>query len=100
MTISLSKNMLGAILKLVADIDGVDLKLNETNSFIELNTKVTDKNPYLLKLSVGIDPLVLGIALGGLKIGLAANGDVLKNCKHDNASERRCSNRDALRVYK
>lgn len=79
MTISLSKNMLGAILKLVADIDGVDLKLNETNSFVELNTKVTDKKPYLLKLSVGIDPLVLGIALGGLKIGLAANSDVLKN---------------------
>ena len=79
MTISLSKNMLGAILKLVADIDGVDLKLNETNSFIELNTKVTDKKPYLLKLSVGIDPLVLGIALGGLKIGLAKNVDVLKN---------------------
>lgn len=79
MTISLSKNMLGAILKLVADIDGVDLKLNETNSFIELNTKVTDKKPYLLKLSVGIDPLVLRIALGGLKIGLAANNDVLKN---------------------
>ena len=79
MTISLSKNMLGAILKLVADIDGVDLKLNETNSFIELNTKVTDKKPYLLKLSVGIDPLVLSIALGGLKIGLAANSDVLKN---------------------
>ena len=79
MTISLRKNMLGAILKLVADIDGVDLKLNETNSFIELNTKVTDKKPYLLKLSVGIDPLVLGIALGGLKIGLAANSDVLKN---------------------
>ena len=79
MTISLSKNMLGAILGLVADIDGVDLKLNETNSFIELNTKVTDKKPYLLKLSVGIDPLVLGIALGGLKIGLAANNDVLKN---------------------
>ena len=79
MTISLSKNMLGAILKLVADIEGVDLKLNETNSFIELNTKVTDKKPYLLKLSVGIDPLVLGIALGGLKIGLAANNDVLKN---------------------
>ena len=79
MTISLSKNMLGAILKLVADIDGVDLKLNETNSFIELNTKVTDKKPYLLKLSVRIDPLVLGIALGGLKIGLAANNDVLKN---------------------
>lgn len=79
MTISLSKNMLGAILKLVADIDGVDLKLNETNSFVELNTKVTDKKPYLLKLSVGIDPLVLGIALGGLKIGLAANNDVLKN---------------------
>ena len=79
MTISLSKNMLGAILKLVADIDGVDLKLNETNSFIELNTKVTDKKPYLLKLSVGIDPLVLGIALGGLKIGLAKNNDVLKN---------------------
>lgn len=79
MTISLSKNMLGAILKLVADIDGVDLELNEDNSFIELNTKVTDKKPYLLKLSVGIDPLVLGIALGGLKIGLAANSDVLKN---------------------
>ena len=79
MTISLSKNMLGAILKLVADIDGVDLELNEKNSFIELNTKVTDKKPYLLKLSVGIDPLVLGIALGGLKIGLAANDDVLKN---------------------
>ena len=79
MTISLSKNMLGAILKLVADIDGVDLKLNETNSFIELNTKVTNTKPYLLKLSVGIDPLVLGIALGGLKIGLAANSDVLKN---------------------
>lgn len=79
MTISLSKNMLGAILQLVADIDGVDLKLNETNSFIELNTKVTDKKPYLLKLSVGIDPLVLGIALGGLKIGLAANSDELKN---------------------
>lgn len=79
MTISLSKNMLGAILQLVADIDGVDLKLNETNSFIELNTKVTNDKPYLLKLSVGIDPLVLGIALGGLKIGLAANGDVLKN---------------------
>lgn len=79
MTISLSKNMLGAILKLVADIDGVDLKLNETNSFIELNTKVTDKNPHLLHLSVGIDPLVLGIKLGGLKIGLAANSDVLKN---------------------
>lgn len=79
MTISLSKNMVGAILQLVADIDGVDLKLNETNSFIELNTKVTDKKPYLLKLSVGIDPLVLGIALGGLKIGLAANSDVLKN---------------------
>lgn len=79
MTISLSKNMLGAILKLVADIDGVDLKLNETNSFIELNTKVTDKKPYLLKFSVGIDPLVLGIALGGLKIGLAKNNDVLKN---------------------
>lgn len=79
MTISLSKNMLGAILKLVADIDGVDLKLNETNSFIELNTKVTNTKPYLLKLSVGIDPLVLGIALGGLKIGLAANNDVLKN---------------------
>lgn len=79
MTISLSKNMLGAILKLVADIDGVDLKLNETNSFIELNTKVTDKKPYLLKLGVGIDPLVLGIALGGLKIGLAANDNVLKN---------------------
>lgn len=79
MTISLSKNMLGAILKLVADIDGVDLKLNETNSFIELNTKVTKDKPYLLKLSVGIDPLVLGIALGGLKIGLAANDNVLKN---------------------
>lgn len=79
MTISLSKNMLGAILKLVADIDGVDLKLNEKNSFIELNTKVTKDKPYLLKLSVGIDPLVLGIALGGLKIGLAANNDVLKN---------------------
>lgn len=79
MTISLSKNMLGAILKLVADIDGVDLKLNETNSFIELNTKVTDKNPHLLHLSVGIDSLVLGIKLGGLKIGLAANNDVLKN---------------------
>lgn len=79
MTISLSKNMLGAILKLVADIDGVDLKLNEKNSFIELNTKVTKDKPYLLKLSVGIDPLVLGIALGGLKIGLAANSDVLKN---------------------
>lgn len=79
MTISLSKNMLGAILKLVADIDGVDLKLNETNSFIELNTKVTNTKPYLLKLGVGIDPLVLGIALGGLKIGLAANSDVLKN---------------------
>lgn len=79
MTISLSKNMLGAILQLVADIDGVDLKLNETNSFIELNTKVTDKNPHLLHLSVGIDPLVLGIKLGGLKIGLAANSDVLKN---------------------
>lgn len=78
MTISLSKNMLGAILKLVADIDGVDLELNE-NSFIELNTKVTNDKPYLLKLSVGIDPLVLGIALGGLKIGLAANNDVLKN---------------------
>ena len=79
MTISLSKNMLGAILKLVADIDGVDLKLNEKNSFIELNTKVTDKNPHLLHLSVGIDPLVLGIKLGGLKIGLAKNNDVLKN---------------------
>lgn len=83
MTISLSKNMLGAILKLVADIDGVDLKLNETNSFIELNTKVTDKKPYLLKLSVGIDPLVLGIALGGLKIGLAKNSEVLKNLNKD-----------------
>lgn len=83
MTISLSKNMLGAILKLVADIDGVNLKLNETNSFIELNTKVTDKKPYLLKLSVGIDPLVLGIALGGLKIGLAKNNDVLKNLNKD-----------------
>lgn len=81
MTISLSKNMLGAILQLVADIDGVDLELNETNSFIELNTKVTKDKPYLLKLSVGIDPLVLGIALGGLKIGLAANDDVLKNLK-------------------
>lgn len=81
MTISLSKNMLGAILQLVADIDGVDLKLNETNSFIELNTKVTKDKPYLLKLSVGIDPLVLGIALGGLKIGLAANSDVLTNLK-------------------
>lgn len=79
MTISLSKNMLGAILGLVADIDGVDLELNEKNSFIELNTKVTKDKPYLLKLSVGIDPLVLGIALGGLKIGLAANNDVLKN---------------------
>lgn len=79
MTISLSKNMLGAILKLVADIDGVDLKLNETNSFIELNTKVTKDKPYLLKLSVGIDPLVLGIALGGLKIGLAKNDNVLTN---------------------
>lgn len=79
MTISLSKNMLGAILGLVADIDGVDLKLNEKNSFIELNTKVTNDKPYLLKLSVGIDPLVLGIKLGGLKIGLAANSDVLKN---------------------
>ncbi len=79
MTISLSKNMLGAILKLVADIDGVDLKLNEKNSFIELNTKVTKDKPYLLKLSVGIDPLVLGIALGGLKIGLAANSNVLTN---------------------
>lgn len=79
MTISLSKNMLGAILKLVADIDGVDLKLNEDNSFIELNTKVTKDKPYLLKLSVGIDPLVLGIALGGLKIGLAANSNVLTN---------------------
>jgi hypothetical protein len=79
MTISLSKNMLGAILQLVADIDGVDLELNETNSFIELNTKVTKDKPYLLKLSVGIDPLVLGIALGGLRIGLAANDDVLKN---------------------
>lgn len=79
MTISLSKNMLGAILKLVADIDGVDLKLNETNSFIELNTKVTNDKPYLLKLGVGIDPLKLAIALGGLKIGLAANNDVLKN---------------------
>lgn len=79
MKISLSKNMLGAILGLVADIDGVDLKLNETNSFIELNTKVTKDKPYLLKLSVGIDPLVLGIALGGLKIGLAANDNVLKN---------------------
>ena len=79
MTISLSKNMLGAILQLVADIDGVDLKLNEKNSFIELNTKVTKDKPYLLKLGVGIDPLVLGIALGGLKIGLAANSDVLKN---------------------
>ena len=79
MTISLSKNMLGAILKLVADIDGVDLELNETNSFIELNTKVTKDKPYLLKLSVGIDPLVLGIALGGLKIGLAANSNVLTN---------------------
>ena len=83
MTISLSKNMLGAILKLVADIDGVDLKLNETNSFIELNTKVTDDKPYLLKLSVGIDPLVLGIALGGLKIGLAKNDNVLKNLNKD-----------------
>ena len=83
MTISLSKNMLGAILKLVADIDGVDLKLNETNSFIELNTKVTKDKPYLLKLSVGIDPLVLGIALGGLKIGLAKNNDVLKNLNKD-----------------
>lgn len=79
MTISLSKNMLGAILQLVADIDGVDLELNETNSFIELNTKVTKDKPYLLKLGVGIDPLVLGIALGGLRIGLAANDDVLKN---------------------
>ena len=79
MTISLSKNMLGAILKLVADIEGVDLELNENNSFIELNTKVTKDKPYLLKLGVGIDPLVLGIALGGLKIGLAANNDVLKN---------------------
>ena len=79
MTISLSKNTLGAILKLVADIDGVDLELNEKNSFIELNTKVTKDKPYLLKLSVGIDPLVLSIALGGLKIGLAANNDVLKN---------------------
>ena len=79
MTISLSKNMLGAILQLVADIDGVDLQLNEKNSFIELNTKVTDKNPHLLHLSVGIDPLVLGIKLGGLKIGLAANSDVLTN---------------------
>ena len=78
MTISLSKNMLGAILQLVADIDGVDLELNEKNSFIELNTKVTDKNPHLLHLSVGIDPLVLGIKLGGLKIGLAANDNVLK----------------------
>lgn len=80
MTISLSKNMLGAILQLVADIEGFDdLQLNEKNSFIELNTKVTKDKPYLLKLSVGIDPLVLGIALGGLKIGLAANNDVLKN---------------------
>ena len=79
MTISLSKNMLGAILQLVADIDGVDLKLNETNRFIEINTKVTYKKTYIRKLSVGIDPLVLGIALGGLKIGLAANNDVLKN---------------------
>ena len=79
MRISLSKNMLGAILKLVADIEGVDLELNEKNSFIELNTKVTDKNPHLLHLSVGIDPLVLGIKLGGLKIGLAANDNVLKN---------------------
>lgn len=79
MTISLSKNMLGAILQLVADIDGVDLELNETNSFIELNTKVTKDKPYLLKLSVGIDPLVLGIALGGLKIGLAKNDNVLTN---------------------
>ena len=83
MTISLSKNMLGAILKLVADIDGVDLKLNEKNSFIELNTKVTKDKPYLLKLSVGIDPLVLGIALGGLKIGLAKNDNVLKNLNKD-----------------
>lgn len=80
MTISLSKNMLGAILQLVADIEGFDdLQLNEKNSFIELNTKVTKDKPYLLKLSVGIDPLVLGIALGGLKIGLAANDNVLKN---------------------
>lgn len=80
MTISLSKNMLGAILQLVADIEGFDdLQLNEKNSFIELNTKVTKDKPYLLKLSVGIDPLVLGIALGGLKIGLAANSNVLKN---------------------
>ena len=79
MTISLSKNMLGAILGLVADIEGVDLELNENNSFIELNTKVTNDKPYLLKLGVGIDPLKLAIALGGLKIGLAANNDVLKN---------------------
>ena len=42
MTISLSKNMLGAILQLVADIDGVDLKLPK-KEFELLQTLVENK---------------------------------------------------------
>ena len=81
MTITLGKNMIGAILKVVADIEGVDLQLVEENSKIEFNTKVTEDNPYILGVSVGINPIILGVKLGGLQIGLAKNDNVLKNLK-------------------
>lgn len=81
MTITLGKNMIGAILKVVADIDGVDLQLVEENSKIEINTNVTEDNPYILGVSVGIAPVILGVKLGGLQIGLAKNDNVLKNLK-------------------
>lgn len=76
-TIGLGKNTLGALLGVIAGIEGVDLELNEANSKIEINTKITEDKPYIIKVNLGIDPVEMGVSLGGLRIGLAREDYVI-----------------------
>ncbi len=86
--INLGAQLLTAIVGLIAGgIEGVKLpELTPENSFIELNTTrriqpgeagYDAKKDYILKLSLGIEPTVIAIVLGGLEIGLSDDPDVI-----------------------
>lgn len=74
--IGLGAQFLTTVVGLIADVEGITLpELNESNSFIELNTSA--ESPYFLKLGIGIDPVYLALSLGGLEIGLSPDADVI-----------------------
>lgn len=71
LTVNLGANLLGAVIGLVAGVEGLELPiLNEDNSWLKIDASPEGKDKALW-LSLGIDPIFLQLYLGNFELGLA-----------------------------